>query len=150
MSVKLDNSEARYFRNLITGMTEDQIRDRIQSDIHDRIEEGYIRPEYADSYLAESYRDLEEAAKVYAAMKPLQTPEVYAVNPWGYDQTNYENMTIVGQVGSSMIGMLNHKVVAIAKNKYTTRTYADLDGVRSTSWEPALSDDTLRNSTYQR
>jgi len=151
MTTKLENREADYFKQLVSGMTEDQIRDSIKAAADEHVQDGYLRAEYAEGFITDCLDDLAEAVKLFAAMKPLSTPEVYAVHVWGYDQSNYENVTILGQAGSSMIGLVGYNVVAIAKNKYTTRTFAKLDEVRSTSWEPAISDDTiLNNSCYQR
>lgn len=84
-----------------------------------------------------------EAEALYAKFKPLDKPEVYAVNGWGYEQTNYENVQLVGQVGGSMILVGRYATYAIAKRKYVNREHAYLDDVRSTSWEKAYTSDEI-------
>lgn len=90
-----------------------------------------------------------EAEALYAKIKPLDKPETYAVNSWGYDQTNTENVQVIGQAGSSMILIGNYATYAIAKRKYTNREHAYLDDVRSTSWEQAYTSDEIAESRQE-
>lgn len=90
-----------------------------------------------------------EAEALYAKMKRVEKPEVYAVNGWGYEQTNYENVQLVGQAGSSMILVGDYATYAIAKRKYVNREYAYLDDVRSTSWEQAYTSDEIAESRQE-
>ncbi len=86
---------------------------------------------------------------MYAKFKPLDKPETYAVNSWGYEQTNYENVQVIGQAGSSMILVGRYATYAIAKRKYVNREYAHLDAVRSTSWEQAYTSDEIAESRQE-
>ncbi len=90
-----------------------------------------------------------EAEALYAKFKPLDKPETYAVNSWGYEQTNYENVQVIGQAGSSMILVGRYATYAIAKRKYVNREYAHLDAVRSTSWEQAYTSDEIAESRQE-
>ena len=90
-----------------------------------------------------------EAEALYAKMKRLDKPEVYAVNGWGYEQTNYENVQLVGQVGGSMILVGRYATYAIAKRKYVNREHAYLDDVRSTSWEKAYTSDEIAENRLE-
>lgn len=90
-----------------------------------------------------------EAEALYAKIKPLDKPETYAVNSWGYEQTNTENVQVIGQAGSSMILIGNYATYAIAKRKYTNREHAYLDDVRSTSWNEAYTSDEIAESRQE-
>lgn len=90
-----------------------------------------------------------EAEALYAKMKRVEKPEVYAVNGWGYEQTNYENVQVIGQAGASMILVGDYATYAIAKHKYTNREYAYLDDVRSTSWNEAYTSDEIAESRQE-
>ena len=91
-----------------------------------------------------------EAEALYAKFKALDKPETYAVNSWGYDQTNTENVQVIGQAGSSMILIGNYATYAIAKRKYTNKEHAYLDDVRSTSWEQAYTSDEIAESRQEK
>lgn len=90
-----------------------------------------------------------EAEALYAKFKRLDKPEVYAVNGWGYEQTNYENVQLVGQVGGSVILVGQYATYAIAKHKYVNREHACLDDVRSTSWEKAYTSDEIAENRLE-
>lgn len=86
---------------------------------------------------------------MYAKMKRVEKPETYAVDSWGYEQTNTENVQVIGQAGSSMILIGDYATYAIAKRKYVNREYAYLDDVRSTSWEQAYTSDEIAESRQE-
>lgn len=90
-----------------------------------------------------------EAEALYAKMKRVEKPEAYAVNGWGYEQTNTENVQVIGQAGSSMILVGDYATYAIAKRKYVNREYAYLDDVRSTSWNEAYTSDEIAESRQE-
>lgn len=90
-----------------------------------------------------------EAEALYKKMKRLDKPELYAVNSWGYDQTNYENVQVVGQAGGSMILVGQYATYAIAKRKYVNREHAYLDDVRSTSWDKAYTSDEMAENRLE-
>lgn len=90
-----------------------------------------------------------EAEALYAKMKRVENPQLYAVNGWGYDQTNYENVQLVGQAGGSMILVGRYATYSIAKRKYVNREHAYLDDVRSTSWEKAYTTDEIAENRLE-
>jgi hypothetical protein len=98
-------------------------------------------PEYrAEKELERSLPYILEAYSFYEAIKKWKKQETYKVDPWGYDQTNYENFTVIGEYrGSLVCADFNCKVWTVRKNKYKAG-YTNLDGVRSTQWEPAYTD----------
>ena len=71
------------------------------------------------------YRDsniesLLDVKKFFDKIKFFNTPRVYKVNPWGYGQTNYENLKVIGQAGGSMVCVIDSNysdVFTIQKKK---------------------------------
>ncbi|GAK31040.1 hypothetical protein WOSG25_070170 [Weissella oryzae SG25] len=134
MVTKLTNDEAKYFIELCAGKTKQQIIG--------------VAALLSDYRLAASKRDSTAFVKSReAAYKIAETlfnsitffdnPEFYRLNPWGYEQTNYENIKVVGSYKNTVIAFNQHTVYAISKNKYRNRephTYLDNQRLRSTSW----------------
>ena len=94
--------------------------------------------------------ELRELVEVEAYLSKVKwdKPQTFGVDPWGYEQTNYENLTIVGHVRGSLVALVGYNVYSIAKAKYNKRDKYILDSVRSTSWEPAYTDQTEYNAYY--
>ena len=90
--------------------------------------------------------ELRELVEVEAYLSKVKwdKPQTFGVDPWGYEQTNYENLIIVGHVRGSLVALVGCNVYSIAKAKYNKRDkFTHLDDVRSTSWEPAYTDQEL-------
>ena len=147
--LKLNNEAATYFKELVNGKGLDDLKQDIQKDIQSK------KPifHYSDQDMQEIYKDdleeLEKATVLYGKMKPVKH-ESYAVNSWGYEQTNLNNLTIVGTVRGSVIVLANYKVFSVSKAKYTKKAaYIRLDDVISTSWAPAYTSEELQeNAQY--
>lgn len=149
MTVKLSNEAATYFKELVNGKDLEVLKQDIKKDIQSK------QPlfHYSDQDMKEIYNDdleeLETATTLYGKMKPVKH-ETYAINSWGYEQTNLNNLTVVGTVRGSVIALANYKVFSISKAKYTKKAaYTQLNDVISTSWAPAYTSEELQeNAQY--
>ena len=153
MSVKLSNSGGNYFKQLVAGKTVDEVKESIVEHLEDydwsSVHEEY-RKEAMESSMEFEIEDLNKAVALFDKMKFFPAPVDFAVNAWGYDQTNYENVKLIGQAGASMILVGNYTIYAVAKRKYTDRVeYTSLDSVRTTSWKPVYSDDEMAEQAMQ-
>ena len=152
MATRFYNEQARFFNQLLKGANFEEIYKEAVKKIDDT--KYYCNDERAQKYKDESKKELLEVKSFYDKIKFFDKPEVYSVLGWGYNQTNYENLEILGQVGGSMVCVLNQKhsdIYTISKSKYTKKEYANLDkdGVRSTSWQKPYSDDEMQeNAMY--
>ena len=111
------------------------------------VQRGVLDPDSKDNYMEWELRELAEAEAYFSKVK-WDKPQTFGVDPWGYEQTNYENLTIVGHVRGSLVALVGYNVYSIAKAKYNKRDKYILDSVRSTSWEPAYTDQTEYNAYY--
>lgn len=149
MTVKLNNEAATYFNELVNGKDIEVLKQDIKKDIQSKQPVFH----YSDQDMKEIYNDdleeLEKATTLYGKMKPVKH-ETYAINSWGYEQTNLNNLIVVGTVRGSVIALANYKVFSISKAKYTKKAaYTRLNNVLSTSWEPAYtSEDLQENAQY--
>lgn len=152
MATRFYNSQARFFNQLLQGAD----FETIYKEATEKIEQTkyYCNDTQAEKYRQEEKNGLLEVKSFFDKMKFFEKPEVYAINGWGYDQTNYENLKIIGQVGGSMVCIVDNNysdIYTISKSKYTKKEYANLekDGVRSTSWrEPYTSEAIQENARY--
>jgi len=99
----------------------------------------------------------EAAEKVLSGVKFYKKEDirVYKIWGWGYDQTNYENLEIVGEMGSYLVGCVNeHNFYKIPKRvegcgvkdkKGNIKNYYNIDSVRTTSWEKAFTTEEIMN-----
>ena len=136
MATKFSNQQERYFKKLYEGLTREEIISDIKDDLEQRIQPAYMNK--FDYYLSKDIEEFEEVEEYFQRMKPLDEIEMYAINAWGYEQTNLENFTVVGQVGASMVCIGAHCIWSVSKAKYNKKepyTSLDSDHVRSTSWE---------------
>ena len=153
MATKLTNNEARVFNKLVNGEDWEELFEVEKEKI---INTGYYcSDEQAQRYRDRSIDDLVGVKMFFDKIKFFDTPETYKVNPWGYGQTNYENLIVLGQAGGSVVCIIEggySNVYTIQKKKYTNKekyTYLDSDRVRSTSWEKPYSNEAIEeNSTY--
>ena len=146
MTVKFNNSEASYFMALVNGVSiEDEKKIIIEET---RKQYRTMSDENIEECVNESLEDFEEVAKAFANFKPYEKAEKYSVNSWGYDQTNYENIEVVGQIRGTVIVLGEYTVYGVSKKKFTEKApYTKLDDVRSTNWEkPFTSDEILENA----
>ena len=97
----------------------------------------------------EDIQEVLDVKKFFFDIKFFDT-EVYKVNPsWGYGQTNYENLKVIGQAGGSIVCVIDSgysDVFTIQKKKYTDKsdyTYLDSDRVRSTSWKEPYTNNAI-------
>ena len=82
-------------------------------------------------------------------MKPVKH-EQYAINQWGYEQTNLDNLTVVGTVRGAVIALANDKVFSISKAKYNKKAaYTSLDDVISTSWGKPYSSNEMASQAAE-
>lgn len=157
MATKFYNDQARFFNQLLKGAD----FETIYKDAVSKIEETkyYCNDEQAQKYKDADKNGLLEVKAFFDKIKFFESPEIYSVNGWGYDQTNYENLQVLGQVGGSMVCIINNSysdVYTISKAKYSNKdgwTYLDSNKVRSTSWgEPytdkKIEDNILYNAYY--
>ena len=139
MARKFTNNEATFFHQLLNGGNFEEIFEVEKERINNV---GY----YCSDEQAQKYRDSDiesflDVKNFFDKIKFFNTPRVYKVNPWGYGQTNYENLKVIGQASGSMVCIIDSRysdVFTIQKKKYTNKsnyTYLDSDRVRSTSWK---------------
>ncbi len=147
MATKFTNNEATIFHQLLNGGNFEEIfkieKERINSTGY------YCSDEQAQQYRDSNIEGLLEVKKFFDKIKLFDTPRVYKVNPWGYGQTNYENLKVIGQAGGSMvcvIDSIHSDVFTIQRKKYTDKsdyTYLDSNRVRSTSWKEPYTNDAI-------
>lgn len=153
MATKFTNNEATFFHQLLNGGNFEEIfeveKERINNISY------YCSDEQAQKYRDSNIESLLDVKKFFDKIKFFDTPRVYRVNPWGYGQTNYENLKVIGQAGGSMVCVIDSDysdVFTIQKKKYSDKskyTYLDSDRVRSTSWkEPFTNNDIIEQVRY--
>ena len=157
MATKFTNNEATIFHQLLNGGNFEEIfeveKERINSTGY------YCSDEQAQKYKDREIEGLLKMKRFFDKIKFFDEPEVYRVDPWGYGQTNYENVKVLGQVGGSMVCVIDNghsDIYAIQKKKYTDKaeyTYLDSGKVRSTSWEEpytneAMAEQSMYNAYY--
>lgn len=137
MATKLSNTESRIFHMMIDNKSTEEIARRFVKNIinHDDINHG----------LKLFMRDFNTAKTLFDKVKFFDKKEYYAINGWGYDQTNYENLVVFGEADGCVICAISgqdYYVYAIRKSKYVNKEYAKIDSneIRTTSWEQPYSD----------
>lgn len=153
MATKFCNNQARVFNELLNGGDFDEILQRETEKVNNA--QYYCSDEQAKEYREQHIQDVINVKKFFDNIKFFDEPEVYKVNSWGYDQTNYENLKVIGQAGGSMVCVIDSgysDVFTIQKKKYTDKsdyTYLDSDRVRSTSWkEPYTNNAIIEQAHY--
>ena len=153
MATKITNNEATIFHQLLNGGSFEEIfeaeKERINSVGY------YCSDEQAQKYRDGSIENILKMKKFFDKIKFFDEPEVYKVDPWGYGQVNYENVKVLGQVGGSMVCIIDNNysdVDTVQKKKYTDKakySYLDSGKVRSTSWkEPHTNESMAEQSMY--
>ena len=157
MATKFTNNQSRVFNELLNGGDFDEILQRETEKVNNA--QYYCSDEQAKEYREQHIQDVINVKKFFDNIKFFDEPEVYRVDPWGYGQTNYENVKVLGQVGGSMVCVIDNgysDVYTIQKKKYTDKaeyTYLDSGKVRSTSWEEpytneAMAEQSMYNAYY--
>ena len=152
MATKFYNDQARFFNQLLNGADFETIYNEAVSKIEET--KYYCNDEQAQKYKDAAKNRLLEVKAFFDKIKFFEKPEIYAVNGWGYGQINYENLKVLGQIGGSIVCIIDNDysdVYTISKSKYTKKEYANLDSdrVRSTSWrKPFTSEELHENLMY--
>jgi len=157
MATKFYNNQSRVFNELLNGGDFAEILQRETEKVNNA--QYYCSDEQAKEYREQHIQDVINVKKFFDNIKFFDEPEVYRVDPWGYEQTNYENVKVLGQVGGSMVCVIDNgysDVYTIQKKKYTDKaeyTYLDSGKVRSTSWEEpytneAMAEQRMYNAYY--
>lgn len=140
---KLNGSAATYFNNFYKGLTKPEICELIENSFIKGVQSGMLNPSNKEEYMKYELRELAEAEAYFSKVK-LDNPQTFRINPWGYEQINYENLTVIGHIRSSLVVLMNYNVYSVSKAKYNKREkFTQLDSVRSTSWEPAYTNKEL-------
>lgn len=153
MAKKFYNNQARIFHKLLKG---EDFNELLKVETHKINSSKYYCSEaQAQKYRDKCLKDVLDVKTFFDKIKFFETPEIYAINGWGYDQTNYENLKVLGQMGGSMVCVIDSNssnIYTIQKNKYKDRakwTKLDADGVRTTDWEqPFTSEEIITNHNY--
>jgi hypothetical protein len=95
--------------------------------------------EYAEITIKYELPCIDEVEEFFKTIKIYEEKQTYRVNPWGYDQTNYENFTIIGERKGCIVCLGRNDIWVVAKNKFAKKEYTRLDQVVSTNWEPAYT-----------
>ena len=152
MATKFYNNQARVFNELLNGGDFDEILQRETEEANNT--EYYCSNEQAEKYRKQNIQGVLNVKKFFDKIKFFDEPEVYRVNSWGYGQTNYENLKVLGQAGGSMVCIIDNgysDIFTIQKKKYTDKseyTYIDSDRVRSTSWKEPYSTEAIIENNY--
>lgn len=152
MATKFYNNQSRVFNELLNGANFSEILDRETEKANSA--EYYCSDEQAEKYRQQDIQQVIEVKKFFDKIKFFDEPEVYRVNSWGYGQTNYENLKILGQAGGSMVCIIDNgysDVFTIQKKKYTDKseyTYIDSNRVRSTSWKEPYTNDAIMEQVH--
>lgn len=146
MTVKLNNGAAVYFMNLVHGVSVEYEKQFVIEAT--KKQNQMMTDEIIEARVRYALEDFEEAAQAFANFKPYEKSEKFAVDGWGYDQTNYENIEVVGQIRGTVIVLGKYTVYGVSKKKFVEKApYTNLDSVRSTNWEkPYTSDEMLENA----
>ena len=147
--LKLNNSAAVYFKDLVKGQSVDEITEAIKKDVHSKKDVFNFTADDIKSNISYEVGELSKALDLFGKMKPVKH-EQYAINQWGYEQTNLNNLTVVGTVRGSVIVLANDKVFSISKAKYNKKAaYTSLDDVISTSWGKPYSSNRMAAQATQ-
>lgn len=152
MATKFHNNQARIFNELLNGGDFEEILQRETENANST--EYYCSDEQVEQYKKQNIQGVLNVKNFFDKIKFFDKPEVYRVNSWGYGQTNYENLKVIGQAGGSMVCIIDNgysDVFTIQKKKYTDKseyTYIDSDRVRSTSWKEPYTKEAIIENTY--
>ena len=105
MATKFYNNQARVFNELLNGGNFDEILQR-ETEKANNVQ-YYASDEQAEEYRKQEIQEVLDVKKFFDKIKFFDTPRVYKVNPWGYEQTNYENLKVIGQAGGSMVCVID-------------------------------------------
>ncbi|HPC09665.1 MAG TPA: hypothetical protein PLN85_01170 [archaeon] len=153
MATKMTNREASFFVDLVNGKTIKEI----QESIIKRISNYQWRTKVSDEVIVNEkqyeFNKLMEVKEFFDKVKLFEEKETYSVMGWGYGQTNYENFMVVGQIGGSMVCILDcgNYVFTVSKAKYLKKEFAWLDNskVRATKWdEPFTKEEIMEQNQY--
>lgn len=149
MATKFYNNQARVFHRILNGENFEELLNSEISRLNDI--KYFCSKEEAQKYRDQDLNEVLEAKAFFDKIKFFDKPETYQVNGWGYGQTNYENLTVLGTVGGSVVCFIDrHDVYTIQKKKYTERerwTYLDSNRVRSTDWAKPYNDKEMREQS---
>lgn len=145
MSIKLSNHEADFFIKLYAGIGRINL-------LKSRYERYQIDARYSsdeiEEIMADEEDELAEAQQLLDKMKRFEEPQSYRIDPWGFEQTNFNNVKAIGTYRSSVVLIGDNKVFMVPKRKFNAKEkYTRLDDVRTTSWkEPFTSDEMTEQS----
>lgn len=131
MVVKLSNDSAGYFVDLLNGKTRTDI---LNFYLEAYRKTGRYNADQLNEIANEQEEDVEAAELLFNKMKKIDRQE-FAIEPWGYDQQNYDNFEIVGTIGGSLVAIVAGSIVTISKKKLNNKEYTKLDSSRWTLWE---------------
>lgn len=135
---KFSNSAAIYFKKLVNGESFEDINRFINQEESDKQPIFHLSDQDVADNIDYELEDFNKASALFLKMKPLESVK-YAINPWGYGQTNLDNITLVGQVRTSLVFVDSNNVYTVSKGKFNKQELTHLDDVRSTSWKPAYT-----------
>lgn len=140
MATKFSNQQADYFTKLYENRSKN--KEEVLNIIKEELKKSlrYCGSPASDYnlLLPDVIEEFNEVYSFFSEMKFLVEPETYAIDPWGFDQTNLRNFTVVGQVKAAMVCIGSHNIWTISKAKYNKKelyTALDSDRGRTTSWE---------------
>ena len=141
---KFNNSAAIYFKKLVNGESFVEVKKDIKKSEKGKQPVFHMTDKDVASNIEYELTELDQANAYYSKMKPLESVE-YAINPWGYEQTNLDNIKLVGQVRASLVFIDSNNVYTVSKVKFNKHELTFLDDVRSTSWGKAYTSEDKAN-----
>ena len=150
MATKFYNNQATVFHKLLKGADFNELLKSETEKINNT--KYYCSEEKAQEYREQSIRDVLDVKTFFDKIKFFENEETYSVNGWGYDQTNYENLKVLGQMGGSMVCIIDDghsDVFTVQKKKYADKaswSKLDSNGVRCTDWQEPYSNDEIREN----
>ena len=148
MAVKFNDSKARYFSELLKGKTIQELLADVKETEEWDAEHYGLDPNDIPRRVNDARIEIEQVLEVFNKVKFLKKPLTFAVNAWGYEQTNYENFSVIGSYRASMIAVSDNGrlIYSIATKKFKDKvpgTYLDNYGIRSTDWKPGYTSEDI-------
>ena len=135
---KFNDSAAIYFKKLVNGESFEDINQAINQEELSKQPIFHLSNQDVADNITNDLEEFNKALDLFLKMKPLESVE-YAINPWGYEQTNLDNIKLVGQVRASLVFIDSNNVYTVSKGKFNKNELTFLDDVRSTSWSKAYT-----------
>lgn len=153
MATKFSNNQAKVFHKLLEGADFNELLKSETIKINST--QYYCSEAEAQKYREQRLQDVLNVKAFFDKIKFFDKPEIYSLNGWGYGQTNYENLKVLGQMGGCVVCVIDDgfsDVYTVQKKKYADKaewTKLDNYNVRTTDWQqPYTTEEIRENNMY--